>query len=179
MVCNRCIKVVGEELQPLKFDVRSIAFGEAAVGGEVRPHDMEKIKVMLEEKGFELIEDQRVKMIERIKPAVLKLLRRDVEKDALKQKYSEYIAREVGKDYHSLSTLFSSVENITIEHYIILQRIERANELLKYGELTLKEISYKLGYSSVQHLSNQFKQITGMTPEPVQEDGGEHEGASG
>ncbi len=77
---------------------------------------------------------------------------------------SEYIATEIGKDYHSLSTLFSSVENITIERFIILQRIERAKELLKYGELTLSEISYTLGYRSVPHLSSQFKSITGMTP---------------
>jgi AraC-like DNA-binding protein len=164
MVCNRCIKVVRDELQKLRFDVRSIALGEAIVAGDVRPQDIEKIKGVLEGNGFELIEDQRVKVIERIKQTVLKMVRRDAEKEPLNEKYSEYIAREVGKDYHSLSTLFSSVENVTIEHYIILQRIERAKELLKYGELTLSEISYKLGYSSVQHLSNQFKHITGMTP---------------
>lgn len=164
MVCNRCIKVVREELQKLGYDVRSIVLGEATIGGEPSKAGLQKIKAVLEGNGFELIEDQRVKTIERIKHAVLKLVQRDAEKEPLKGKPSEYIAREVGKDYHSLSTLFSSLENITIEHYIILQRIERAKELLKYGELTLNEISYKLGYSSVQHLSAQFKSVTGMTP---------------
>ncbi len=164
MVCNRCIKVVREELQHLGYDVRSIALGEVVVAGEPTKADIEKIKAVLEENGFELIEDQRVKTIERIKHAVLKLVQRDAEREPLKEKVSRYIEREVGKDYHSLSTLFSSIENITIEQYIILQRIERAKELLKYGELTLSEISYKLGYSSVAHLSNQFKKVTGMTP---------------
>ena len=164
MVCNRCIKVVHEELEKLGHDVRSIVLGEAVIGGTLDAAGMKNVKVMLEENGFELIEDQRVKTIERTKQTILGLVRRDAEEEPLKEKYSEFIAREVGRDYHSLSALFSSVENITIEHYIILQRIERAKELLKYGELTLNEISYTLGYSSVQHLSNQFKHITGMTP---------------
>lgn len=164
MVCNRCIRVVREELERLRFDVRSITLGEVTVSGEVLPQDVERLKRVLEQNGFELIEDQRVKTIERIKQVVLKLVRRDAEKEPLTTKYSEHIAKELGKDYHAVSTLFSSVENITIEHFIILQRIERAKELLKYGELSLSEISYKLGYSSVAHLSNQFKKITGMTP---------------
>ncbi|MBX2990572.1 MAG: helix-turn-helix transcriptional regulator [Bacteroidetes bacterium] len=161
MVCNRCIKVVREELGRLGVDVRSIVLGEVVVAG---PVDLGAIRPVLVENGFELIEDQRAKTIEHIKQAVLKLVRRDAEKEPMRLKYSEYISQEIGKDYHSLSTLFSSVENITIEQYIILLRIERAKELLKYGELTLSEISYKLGYSSVQHLSNQFKKVTGMTP---------------
>lgn len=161
MVCNRCIKVVRDELQKLGHDVRSITLGEVVIAGEP---DMAKIGDMLKENGFELLEDQRKHTIEKIKQAVLKLVRRDAEQDPVTLKTSEFIAREVGKDYHSLSTLFSSIENITIEQYVILQRIELVKELLKYGELTLNEISYKLGYSSVAHLSNQFKKVTGMTP---------------
>jgi AraC family transcriptional regulator len=161
MVCNRCIKVVREELEKLGLDVRSILLGEVVVAGAV---DREKVRPVLEQNGFELIEDQRARVIERVKLAVLKLVRRDAEREPLVVKQSEFIAQEVGKDYHALSTLFSSVENVTIEQYIILQRIERAKELLKYGEHTLSEISYTLGYSSVQHLSNQFKKVTGMTP---------------
>ncbi|HCV43428.1 MAG TPA: AraC family transcriptional regulator [Bacteroidetes bacterium] len=164
MVCNRCIKVVREELVKLGHDVHTIVLGEVVVAGEPAEAAIRKIKSVLEENGFELIEDQRAKTIERIKQVVLKLVRRDAEKEPLGVKYSEYIARDIGKDYHALSTLFSSVENITIERFIILQRIERAKELLKYGELTLSEISYTLGYSSVPHLSNQFKSVTGLTP---------------
>jgi len=164
MVCNRCIKVVREELEKLRCDVRSIALGEAVVAGEVLPRDLEKIRQTLEQNGFELIEDGRIKTIERIKLAVLKLVRSEALETKVSGKHSEYLARELGREYHSLSTLFSSLESVTIEQYIILQKIERVKELLKYGELTLSEISYKLGYSSVAHLSNQFKKVTGMTP---------------
>lgn len=164
MVCNRCIRVVREELEKLRYDVRSIVLGEAVVAGDVLPHDREKIKRTLEQNGFELIEDKRIRTIERIKLAVLKLVRSDALETKVTGKYSEYLARELGQEYHSLSTLFSSLESVTIEQYIILQKIERVKELLKYGELTVSEISYRLGYSSVAHLSSQFKKVTGMTP---------------
>ncbi|HET6272815.1 MAG TPA: AraC family transcriptional regulator [Bacteroidota bacterium] len=164
MVCNRCIKVVGEELKNLGLDVRSLSLGEAVVGGEVQGALLESVKRALEQNGFELIEDRRIKTIERIKQAILKLVRSEALETEFSGKYSEYLARELSQDYHGLSTLFSSLESMTIEHYTILQKIERVKELLKYGELTLSEISYKLGYSSVAHLSNQFKKVTGMTP---------------
>lgn len=164
MVCNRCIKVVREELQTLGYDVRSIVLGEVVIAGQVDRVGLHRIRLVLEQNGFELLEDRHAKTVERIKHAVLRLVRRDAEREPLREKVSVYIEREVGRDYHTLSTLFSSTENITIEQYLILQRIERVKELLKYGELTLSEISYKLGYSSVQHLSNQFKKVTGMTP---------------
>ena len=164
MVCNRCIKVVSEELQQLGLDVRSISLGEAIVAGNAWGRMLQKVKWALERNGFELIEDKRIKTIERIKLAVLKLVRIEAPENEFSGKYSDYIARELGQDYQGLSTLFSSMESVTIEQYIILQKIERVKELLKYGELTLSEISYKLGYSSVQHLSNQFKKVTGLTP---------------
>ena len=163
MVCNRCIKVVKEELEKLGMDVRSIALGEAVVNGNMEKLPLNKIKSVLEENGFELIEDKRARLIEQIKLVILELVRNDKEEFPLDENYSEYIVEKIGLDYHYLSSLFSSVENITIEQFIILQKIELAKELLKYGELTLSEISYKLGYSSVQHLSNQFKKVTGLT----------------
>lgn len=164
MVCPRCIRVVGEELKRLRLDVRSVALGEVVVSGKREDLPIAEIKQALEENGFELIEDKRVKMIEKVKHAVLKLVQNDHERNPIRVKDSEFIAREVGAEYHGLSSLFSSVEGVTIEHYLILQRIERAKELLRYGELTLSEISYRLGYKSVQYLSNQFKNVTGMTP---------------
>jgi AraC family transcriptional regulator len=172
MVCPRCIKVVRDELAALGLDVRSVVLGEVVLGGTDLP--MDSIRAVLEKNGFELIEDKRAKLIENIKHAVLKLVRNDYEKNPIRLKDSEFIAREVGRDYHSLSSLFSSVENITIERYLILQRIEYAKELLKYGDLTLSEISYKLGYSSVQHLSSQFKSVTGMTPSQFRAMGPQH-----
>ncbi len=164
MVCPRCIKVVNEELRDLGLDVRSVALGEVVVSGAKEDLPIGKIKQGLERNGFELIEDRRVKLIEQVKHAVLKLVQNDHERNPIRVKDSEFIAREVGAEYHSLSSLFSSVEGVTIEHFIILQRIERAKELLRYGEMTLSQISYQLGYKSVQYLSNQFKNVTGMTP---------------
>ncbi|MEK9139145.1 MAG: heavy-metal-associated domain-containing protein, partial [Bacteroidota bacterium] len=125
MVCNRCIKVVREELEKLKLDVRSIALGEAVVGGEVRPAEREKIKRALEQNGFELIEDRRIKTIERIKHAILKLIYSEQFETEFSGKYSEYLSRELGQDNHALSKLFSTMEGVTVEQYIILQNIDR------------------------------------------------------
>ncbi len=174
MVCPRCIKVVREELTKLGLDVRSVVLGEVVVSGAQQDVPWEEVRAVLEENGFELIEDKRVKIIEKVKHAVLKLAQNDYEKNPIRLKDSEFISREVGMEYHTLSTLFSSVENITIEHYLILQKIEHVKELLKYGELTLSEIAYKMGYSSVAHVSNQFKKVTGMTPSQFKKVGGVH-----
>ncbi len=164
MVCARCIKVVHEELRLLGLDVRSISLGEAVVSGKISASITNSVKAMLQRNGFELIEDRRINTIEQIKLAVLKLVRSGLRDETRFRNYSESLAREIGQEYHTLSALFSSMESVTIEQYIILQRIELVKELLKYGELTLSEISYKVGYSSVQHLSNQFKKVTGLTP---------------
>jgi AraC-like DNA-binding protein len=161
MVCDRCIRVVTQELEHIGLDVRSVTLGEVTLSRGSRDLPMDQIKKTLLENGFELIEDRKARTIEKLKLAILRLVR---EQGDQKMKTSAYLSKELGLEYHSLSTLFSSVENITIEQYIIRQRVERAKELLKYGERTLSEISYDLGYSSVQHLSNQFKRITGLTP---------------
>jgi AraC family transcriptional regulator len=164
MVCNRCIMVVSDELRELGLDVRSINLGEAIIAGDLSRTVLEKVKNALERNGFELIEDKRIKTIEQIKLAVLNLVRSESLETDMGEKNSASIARQVGQEYSGLSTLFSSLEGVTIEQYIILQKIERVKELLMYGELTSSEISYKLKYSSVQHLSNQFKKVTGLTP---------------
>jgi AraC family transcriptional regulator len=163
MVCNRCIRVVREEMERLGLTISRIDLGEVEVTGK-KHLDLDAIESILQENGFELIEDKRVKAIERVKLAILKFVHHDHSVSPMKMKFSRFIALELGQDYHSLSTLFSSVENVTIEQYVILQRIERVKELLKYDELTLSEIAYRMGYSSVQHLSNQFKKVTGLTP---------------
>lgn len=164
MVCDRCIRVVREELTAIKLDLHSVALGEVVVAGATKDLPLDDIKTVLDQNGFELIEDRKAKTIEQMKLAIIRFVREDHEKIGRKTKFSEYLSKELGLDYHYLSTLFSSVENITIEQFVILQRIERVKELLKYGESTLSEIAYELGYSSVQHLSNQFKTVTGFTP---------------
>ena len=163
MVCNRCIKVVRDELEKLGVQVESINLGEVVTAQAIDKELKEKIKGVLEENGFELLEDKRSKIIEKIKKYVIEIVHYSDGGSQSNFNYSALIAKELGMDYAYLSNLFSSLEGITIEHFIILQRIERAKELLKYGDLTLSEIAYKLGYSSVQHLSIQFKKITGLT----------------
>jgi AraC family transcriptional regulator len=162
MVCDRCIKVVKEELEKTGLEVADIKLGEAEVNGE--DIQVSKIKEVLEENGFELLENKNVKLIGRVKTLIIELIHHNKSGNTIKENYSEYISRAIGKDYTSISHLFSSIENITIEKYIIHQKVEKVKELLIYDELTLSEISYQLGYSSVGHLSSQFKQVTGMSP---------------
>lgn len=161
MVCDRCIRVVKEEMEKLRYTVKDIKLGQATITSEAG-FNMESIKNALEASGFELLEDRKIQMVEQIKTLLIELIHHTGE--GLKTTYSEYLSTSLGKDYSYLSNLFSSVENITIEKYIILQKIEKVKELLVYDELTLSEIAYRLNYSSVAHLSSQFKQTTGFTP---------------
>lgn len=161
MVCARCIRVVQEELSEIGLKVTSIHLGEADVQSS-NPIDKSQISTVLERAGFELLEDKNIRMVERIKALLINQIHHS--SGELNVNYSDYIAKEIGKDYSYLSSLFSSIENITIEKFIILQKIERVKEWLIYDELTLSEMAFKLGYSSVAHLSGQFKQVTGLTP---------------
>ena len=163
MVCDRCIRIVKEELEEIGLDVRSITLGEVVVAS-ARATNLTEVRSVLEKNGFELIDDKKVKMIEQIKTLIINLVHHGNTGKSAAINYSAYIAQHVGHDYHYLSTLFSSIENITIEKYLIHQKIERVKELLVYNEMTLSEIAYQMGYSSVQHLSNQFKKVTGFTP---------------
>ena len=164
MVCDRCIRVVKEEFENIGLDVRSIKLGEVQVAAGPEQFDREKVRKVLDENGFELIDDKNVKIIEQIKTAIIDLIHHSDSAEGYNVNFPQYVSEKVGRDYHYLSHLFSSTENVTIEKYIILQRIEKVKELLVYGELTLSEIAYKMGYSSVQHLSSQFKDVTGFTP---------------
>ncbi|MDX2444651.1 MAG: helix-turn-helix domain-containing protein [Bacteroidales bacterium] len=163
MVCNRCIKVVKDEFSNLGVDIKSIELGEVETKEDLSPKKLEKIRQVLYDNGFELIDDRKSQIINRIKTLIIEYIHYDrgIPKNV---NLSDFLARELDHDYSYLSNLFSSVEGITIEKYLIQQKIERVKELLVYDELSLNEISYQLGYSSVQHLSNQFKKITGLTP---------------
>jgi len=165
MVCPRCIRVVRDELENIGLPVKRVELGEVEIGTDIAPDTYEEIKNILESNGFELLENKKRKIVEKIKVAVIDLLYYTEDNiEAHRLTLSAYLSEKLGMDYKYLSTLFSSIENITIEKYVILQKIERVKELIKYEELTLSEIAYRLNYSSTQHLSNQFRQITGLSP---------------
>lgn len=160
MVCDRCRMSIAQVLDNLKVPYRHIDLGEVELNSEPTDQFLDDFKQQITPLGFELIEDRNSRMISKIKAAVIDLARNQV----IKYKLSTYLSELLGKDYNSLSALFSSVEGVTIEHFLILQKIEYVKELLAYDELSLSEIAHKLQYSSVQHLSNQFKKVTGLTP---------------
>jgi AraC family transcriptional regulator len=163
MVCNRCIKVVKDEFAKLNITIEEIELGKVIVSSNLDNEQINQVRDVLNKNGFELISDKKSKLIDSIKTLIIEKIH--YSNDVLEPiNSSDYIARKIAYDYSYLSKLFSSVEGITIEKYIINQKIEKAKELLVYNELTLNEISYQLGYSSVQHLSNQFKKIIGLTP---------------
>ena len=164
MVCNRCIKVVREEFEKLGLSVKNIQLGEVEVVNDETKLDIKKINDVLVANGFELLDNKNSKVIEKVKILVINLIQSVDSGNDINVNFSEYLTVQSGLNYHYLSTLFSSLEGITIEKYIIHQKIEKVKELLVYGELTLSEIAFRLGYSSVQHLSSQFKKITGLTP---------------
>ncbi len=164
MVCDRCIRVVREELTAMGYDVRSVELGEAVVSRGRTAPDRDAIRKMLERNGFELLDDRRTQRVEQMKRIVIRYVRELDTTQRPPEKFADVLSRELNSEYDALSALFSSVENTTVEHYVILQKIERVKELLVYDQMTLSEISYRMGYSSVQHLSSQFKAVTGFTP---------------
>lgn len=163
MVCPRCISAVKSELENLNLDYTSVELGEVELetnilGIETKSTFAKNLKKI----GFELIDDDNSRIVDKIKTVIIKYIHYDYKE--IKVKFSEYLSDELKLGYSYLSNLFASIESTTIEQFVIKQKIERAKELLFYNELTLSEISYNLGYSSVAHLSSQFKKVTGMTP---------------
>jgi len=163
MVCNRCIKVVTDEFEKLDLNIDEIELGKVKVSSQLTQDKIEEAREVLADNGFELIDDKKSQLIDRIKTIVIEKIH--YPKSTLEAvNWSDYISKEIGKNYSYLSKLFSEVEGISIEKYIINQKIEKVKKLLVYDELSLNEISYQLGYSSVQHLSKQFKKVNGLTP---------------
>lgn len=161
MVCPRCILVVRDTLEKLGLRVRNVELGKAEVENPDEV-SVDKIQEALQEYGFEILKGREEQTIEQIKAHLIDYVQLSERKENL-SKISEYLSNKMHQNYASLSSLFSKREDITIEKYLIRLRIERVKELLSYEELTLSEIAWKLNYSSVQHLSSQFKNVTGMS----------------
>ena len=162
MVCNRCITAVKNTFTEAGYIPASVILGEVETKEEIDPESMSGISRELAKQGFEIIDDGKSRTIEKIKNLIIEHVHYNPDNE--KFNLSTIIESQLNKDYNYLSNLFSSVEGVTIEKYFIHQKIERVKELLVYNELTLSEIAFKLGYSSVAHLSGQFKKVTGLTP---------------
>lgn len=164
MVCSRCIIVVRQTLEKLGLQAEKIILGEVIFKeNSFMPEQLQQLDDALIAVGFERIDDRKARLIESIKNKIIKMIY-SVDRIDRKFNWSHVLSEALHYEYNYLSSIFSSVEGVTLEHYIIVQKIERAKELLCYDELSLGEIADRLGYSSTAHLSGQFKKITGQTP---------------
>ena len=167
MVCNRCITAVEDVFRNSEIDFVSVNLGWVETTNDLSNNKLQKLNENLQKIGFEILENASQKQIEIIKKLILeKVQNLDINEDFL---LSKYLSEQLNKEYSNISKIFSQTENITLEQYFILQKIEKVKELLIYRELTLSQIADKLGYKTVQHLSQQFKKITGFSPSQFQE----------
>lgn len=162
MVSTRCKMAVKEVLKNLGLHFIVVDLGEVDIMEDITPPQREKLKVALHASGLELMDDKKSVLIEKIKNVIIDMIHYSDE--IPKVNYSDYISEKLSHDYTYLSNIFSEVKGITIQQFIIVHKIERIKELIIYGELTISEIAWKMNYSSVAHLSNQFKKITGLSP---------------
>ncbi len=162
MVCNRCIMVVGQIFKNAGFDDAMVQMGQVFVKNDIPEKQFETIEQNLNRAGFEIIKSHTLQLVEQIKTIIIDYVHNPpADKRA---NFSIFLSSKMNLEYIYLSSLFPSVENITIEHYLINIKIERVKELLVYDEKTISEIAWEMGYSSVAHLSGQFKKVTGLTP---------------
>lgn len=163
MVCPRCIEAVTKIMEENSLKVTSIKLGEVVLKDDLDESNLELLGDSLSSNGFELLSDKKSKIVNQLKSEIIKMIHYDDDLGS-SEKISNRLSNNLGIDYSYLSKLFSDVEGLTIERYVILQKVERIKELLVYNELSISEIAYKMNYSSSQHLSRQFKSTTGLTP---------------
>jgi len=162
MVSLRCKMLLKAELDKLNIAYKNVELGEAEVEGGLSDKQKLKLKTVLAKSGLELMDDKKAMLVEKIKRVIIEMVHYADEFPGIN--FSVFLSEKLNHNYTYLSNLFSEVKGTTIEHFIILHKIERVKELIVYDELNLTEIAFKLNYSSVAHLSNQFKKITGLTP---------------
>ena len=184
MVSIRCKMLVKDELKRLGLHFILVELGEIEIMEDISLEQRLELKMALQQSGLELMENKKAVLIEKIKAVIVEMVHYSDE--MIKVNFSDYLSEKLHHDYTYMANLFSEVQGTTIEQFIILHKIERVKELIIYDELNLTEISYKLNYSSVAHLSNQFKKVTGLTPShfkqlkdkrrsPIEEIGNENE----
>jgi len=162
MVSNRCKMAVTDELRKLGLHFIVVELGEVDVMEDLTLEQRDELKIGLLNSGLELMDDKRAVLIEKIKNAVVEMVHHSDE--MIKVNFSDYLSEKLKHDYTYLANLFSEIQGVTIEHFIINHKIERIKELIIYDELNITEIAWKMNYSSVAHLSNQFKKVTGLSP---------------
>ncbi len=162
MVCIRCQMVVKTELEKIGIPYVYVRIGEAEIIGDINQAQLEQLDFALKKSGLLVMDDKKSILVEKIKNAIIELVHYTEEQ--IKVNLSDYLSEKLNYDYTYLANLFSEVKGITIEKFYLTHKIERVKELIVYDELNLTEIAYKMHYSSVAHLSNQFKKFTGLTP---------------
>jgi AraC-like DNA-binding protein len=162
MVSIRCKMLVKTELEKLELHYTTVELGEVNLTGNITTEQRNQLNIALKKSGLELMDDKKAILIGKIKNVIIEMVHYADELPTTK--FSSFLSEKLSHDYTYLANLFSEVQGTTIEHFIITHKIEKVKELLVYDELNLTEIAYKMGYSSVGHLSNQFKKITGLTP---------------
>jgi AraC-like DNA-binding protein len=162
MVSNRCKMAVKEDLKKLGLHFIVVDLGEVEIMENITPEQREELKASLLTAGLELMDDKRAVLIERIKNVIIEMVHHTEE--MIKVNFSNFLSEKLNHDYTYMANLFSEVQGTTIEQFIISHKVERIKELIIYGELNITEIAWKMNYSSVAHLSNQFKKVTGLSP---------------
>jgi AraC-like DNA-binding protein len=162
MVSNRCKMAVKDALRKLKLHFVVVDLGEVDIMENINEEQRAQLKVELFNSGLELMDDKRAMLIEKIKNVIIEMVH--YSEESIKVNFSDYLSEKLNHDYTYLANLFSEVQGTTIEQFIIVHKIERIKELIIYGELNITEIAWKMNYSSVAHLSNQFKKVTGLSP---------------
>jgi AraC-like DNA-binding protein len=162
MVSNRCKMVVKEELKKLQLHFIVVDLGEVEIMENISVEQRDQLKVALLSTGLELMDDKRAVLIEKIKNVIIEMVHHS--DGVIKTNFSNYLSEKLSHDYTYLANLFSEVQGTTIEHFIISHKVERIKELIIYDELNISEIAWKMNYSSVAYLSNQFKKVTGLSP---------------
>ncbi|TDD75637.1 helix-turn-helix domain-containing protein [Flavobacterium caseinilyticum] len=162
MVSNRCKMAVKEELKKLKLHYMVVDLGEVEIMENISIEQRQQLKIALLDSGLELMDDKKSMLIEKIKNVIIEMVHHSTEN--IKINFSDYLSQKLSHDYTYLSNLFSEVQGTTIEQFIISHKTERIKELIIYGELNITEIAWKMNYSSVAHLSSQFKKVTGLSP---------------
>ena len=164
MVCLRCMKTVRRLVEEVGGETNQVGLGEVELSNNLSLTQLDLLGVLLRDEGFELLDDKTSRLVSEIKNLIIREIHMEEGRKPLEINFSSYLSKQLGYDYSYLSKLFSAVAGLTIEKFIIAQKIERVKELLTYEELNVTEIAWQLDYSSPQHMSNQFKQVTGMSP---------------